>query len=352
MPFKAKRPSLDRRRSRIRRRCDGAPLRKTASTRHRYWQIGLGLLLLVGQSGGGQAFEALSGCFVADAVCPATPSVRSEANPGAIATEPGRAYPLLGGNRKDRASHVQIRVSGAEPPDRWVAVGCGHRVGACERAGGPPAADYVLAANWQPAFCELRRRPPECRAQTEEGFAASHLTLHGLWPEPQSKVYCGVDRSLRSSDETGRWSELPPVALSGATRTQHEVVMPGVRSQLERHEWLKHGTCAGAGPELYFTAALELLGQLNASPAQALIAGRVGRYLSASELRAAFEQGFGAGAGARVELVCEAGLITELRLHLRGVLGGGLRLADLLAAAPAAPGACTGGRIDPAGSAR
>ena len=45
----------------------------------------------------------------------------------------------------------------------------------------------------------------------------------------------------------------------------------------------------------------------------------------------------------------EDGLITELRLHLRGTIGPGARLTDLLAAAPATRGGCTAGRVDPAG---
>jgi hypothetical protein len=124
------------------------------------WQMSLGLLLLAGRCGELDAFEALSGCFVADAVCPATTSIRQQGDPGELTTEPGRSYPLLGSNRKDRATHFQIRVPGAEPGDRWVPVGCGHRVEACEGGAGPPVADFVLRAG-APRVAEarhLRRR--------------------------------------------------------------------------------------------------------------------------------------------------------------------------------------------------
>jgi ribonuclease T2 len=317
------------------------------------WRIVLWLLLLVGPSDEVRAFEPLSGCFLADAVCPATPSLRHESGPGDATTEPGRAYPLLGANRNHRPTQFQIRVAEADPHDRWVAIGCGHRVEACDVAGGsPPAADYVLAASWQPAFCEAHRPAPECRSQTAGRFDASHLALHGLWPEPRDNAYCGVSRALRAADEAGRWRDLPPVELSGKTRAELEVAMPGTRSGLERHEWLKHGTCSGARPEAYFTTALALLDQLNASPVRELIAARIGQDLSASELRAALGRAFGPSAGARVELACEDGLVTELRLHLRGTIGPGARLADLLAAGPAARGGCTAGRVDPAGFSR
>ncbi len=312
-------------------------------------QIAIALWLLAApvaapQAFAPRAFASMSGCLVADAVCPARPSIRRQSNPGAIATEPGRAYPLLGANQAQAPSHLQIRIPEATPRDRWVALGCGHRVETCEQ---PPAAAYVLAASWQPAFCETHRSKLECRSQTAERFDASHLALHGLWPEPQSNAYCGVSPELRSADQAGHWSDLPPVDLSDETRARLEVAMPGTRSDLERHEWLKHGTCAGAAPEAYFAAALALLEELDTGPVQGLLAAHIGEELPAAALRAALDQAFGAGAGDRVELVCSDGLITELRLHLHGSITASL--ADLLTAAPAAPAGCSGGRIDPAG---
>ena len=78
-------------------------------------------------------FEPLDGCFVADRACPVVSSIRSGANPGGFGTAPGQSYRLLGANRQE-ASHFQIRIPDAEPRDRWVEVGCGHRVATCEAA--------------------------------------------------------------------------------------------------------------------------------------------------------------------------------------------------------------------------
>jgi ribonuclease T2 len=314
-------------------------------------RIAIALWLLVAPVAEPQAFAPMSGCFAADAVCPARPSIRRQSNPGDVATEPGRAYPLLGANEAQQPSHVQIRIPEAAPRDRWVALGCGHRVEMCEEPPGPPpaAADYVLAASWQPAFCERHRSKPECRSETAGRFDATHLALHGLWPEPQSNAWCGVGPELRAADQAGHWSDLPPVDLGAGTRARLEIVMPGTQSDLERHEWLKHGTCAGAAPDAYFAAALALMDELNSGPVQDLLAAHIGDQLRAAELGAAFDQAFGAGAGQRVELACSDGLISELRLHLRGPITPPTRLADLLAAArPVTPG-CTGGRIDAAG---
>ena len=208
----------------------------------------------------------------------------------------------------------------------------------------------MLAASWEPAFCESHRSKPECRSETAERFDATHLVLHGLWPEPESRAWCGVSPGLRTSDRKGRWSDLPPVEMSAGTRARLEVVMPGTRSDLERHEWLRHGTCAHVRPEAYFAAALALMDELDAGPVQTLIAAHVGEELDAADLRAAFDQAFGAGAGQRLELVCSDGLITELRLHLHGTLSPTPHLADLLAAASPAPAGCRAGRIDRAGA--
>ena len=316
------------------------------------WRFALALLFLAAPAAEAPAFEPMSGCFVADAVCPAPPSIRGESNPGNVATEIGRSYPLLGANQAQAPSHLQIRIPQAEPPDRWVEAGCGHRVETCKGSAAQKsaAADYVLAASWQPAFCETHRRTPECRSETAARFDASHLALHGLWPQPESKAWCGVSPGLRTADKNGHWRDLPPVQLSAETRARLERVMPGTQSDLERHEWLRHGTCAHVRPEAYFVAALALMDELDAGPVQTLLAAHVGEELAAADLRAAFDQAFGAGAGQRLELVCSDGLITELRLHLHGALSPTPRLADLLAAARPAPAGCRGGRIDHAGA--
>ena len=60
---------------------------------------------------------------------------------------------------------------------------------------------HVLAASWQPAFCETRPAKPECLSQTEDRVDATGFSLHGLWPQPVDNVYCGVPPELRAVDE-------------------------------------------------------------------------------------------------------------------------------------------------------
>ena len=125
--------------------------------------------------------------------------------------------------------------------------------------------------------------------------------------------------------------------------------MPGTHSQLERHQWIKHGTCYGAPPEAYFERSLQLMAELNGSAVRALFAERIGKELHLEEVRAAFDHAFGEGASERIEMICTDGLIAGLRLHLRGEITEAAGLAPLLAAAPPAPESCPAGEVDAAG---
>lgn len=213
---------------------------------------------------------------------------------------------------------------------------------------------FVLAVNWQPAFCETRPEKPECDSQTEDRFDASHFALHGLWPQPRENVYCGVPPDLRTIDETGRWQALPAPAVSPALRSSLDQVMPGTRSSLDRHEWIKHGTCYGTDAETYFADSLRLMEELNRSPVRELFAGNVGKALSAREIRAAFDETFGAGAGSRVHVGCRrAGarrLIVDLTINLAGPINPERDLAMLLRDAPLHFEGCPAGIVDRVGT--
>lgn len=209
---------------------------------------------------------------------------------------------------------------------------------------------FILAASWQPAFCETARDKPECQSQGQKRFDATHFALHGLWLEDS---YCGVSQTRRRNDEAGRWSQLPPVELDAPARAALDQAMPGTRSQLERHEWTKHGTCYGENAERYFGTSILLLASLNASEVQTLFAANVGRELSAERIRAAFDSAFGPGAGDRVKIACvedgDRRIISEITLGLYGTPGDTPNLGQLLLTArPTSPG-CEGGIVDAVG---
>ena len=225
----------------------------------------------------GQAVHAtdpLDGCFVADKPCPALHSIKKQSNPGKVMLEPGVAYTVTGQN-KPSPTYYQIEIDGVQTPQRWVAISCGKLVKDCDGKGSPTGAgagvganpnpnaankNYLLAVSWQAGFCQSHKDKAECKTQTENSFDASHLTLHGLWPQPQNNAYCGVSSTNKAIDRNKRWHLLPEVLVDSGTRAALAVSMPGVVSYLDRHEYIKHGTCYNATPDEYFDDALLLLG--------------------------------------------------------------------------------------------
>ncbi|WP_286719303.1 ribonuclease [Devosia sp. 63-57] len=309
-----------------------------------------------------QAETPLDGYFTATKACPAYQSISRQTNPGNITLRPGTAYSLLAGN-KDRPTHLWIVVPGAEPDRRWVEVDCGTRATDAEgRVDTPPPApaprtyrgtQYIFAVNWQPAFCETVPRAGECRNQKPNSFEATNFTLHGLWPQPRDNQYCGVSRADQYASEDGRWRDLPRVDLPIALTRDLEIVMPGVQSQLDRHQWTKHGSCYGASQRDYFSDALDMMLALNASPVAELFAANIGKRITLSQVRDAFDAAFGPGAGERVSMTCAADgnrtLITELRIGLTGDITGPDDFASLIAAASPVDGGCRSGQVDAVG---
>jgi len=223
----------------------------------------------------------------------------------------------------------------------------------------PASADqpeHVLAISWQPGFCETQPRIPECIDQDRSGREHDHFSLHGLWPQPFGTFYCGVPPDTIALDSSpARWRQLPAVDLPADLRLALNQAMPGTRSALDRHEWIKHGTCYGRGPELYFRDSLRLLAQVNASPLRSLFVENIDRQLTLRAVRAAVTAHFGPGSGDRVDLVCRrerAGprtVIVELRLHLGGPILPDTPLAELLRRGPPASATCRRGFVDPVG---
>ena len=311
--------------------------------------------------------EPFSGTLIAERDCPAGISTKHQGNPGKVRLVPGDTYVVVGRNRAE-PTHYLLRIESAQPKERWVEVACGRIApaaaavpqapGAPQSRGGPAQpgamdAQFVLAASWLPAFCEAHRGRPECLDQTPERADAHQFSLHGLWPQPIGRAYCGVSRQDRERSESGDWKGLPVPRLTPATRAALEQHMPGTVSDLERHEWAKHGTCSGTDADTYFREALVLLDQLNASAVRQVFESNIGKRLRVEEVRAAFDGAFGPGTGERVRLECDLdGRITELRIGLKGPLTDHSALPDLIRAAPTRTVGCRGGWVDRAGSGR
>ena len=309
----------------------------------------------------------MTGTFTATQACPAYQSFRKSTDPGDVKVEKNKTYALIAKNKSD-ATHYRIVVEGAEPKERWVSSSCG-RVESTDRSASeasqpsapnptPPVvgatsgarATHVLAMGWEPAFCEDHRDKRECRELSSSDFAATHVSLHGLWPQPRGMQYCNVAPNLREIDRDHDWNALPEPDVSANTLSRLAAVMPGVQSKLERHEWIVHGTCFGGNAEGYFARAAGLAEAIDGSKISQLFADNVGRSLSAEAIRTAFDDAFGAGAGARVTVSChgrgESRNITELVISLAGDVAGSAPLGELIRAAqPVAPG-CPSGIVE------
>lgn len=214
------------------------------------------------------------------------------------------------------------------------------------------AQDFTLAVTWQPAFCQRMPRLPECQSQTADRIDARQFSLHGLWPAPRGNVYCDVARPAVELSRRGEWLRFAPLDLPEDLRARLAAAMPGVQSGLDRHEWIKHGTCHTV-PEVvtYYEHALALLDALNASRLDEMFYQSAGSILHADTIRAAADLAFGDGAGERIQIVCRTfgphELIVELRLSLRG--DPSAPLATLLNAAPPRKTGCRKGLVDAVG---
>ena len=305
------------------------------------------------------------GMFHASKACPALQSIRKNTNPGEVMTQAGGSYRIIAKNQK-KPTYFRLEMPGAAPLERWVPAACGSVEQASAAAPAPapkdktsaaPAAQrsasYVLAITWQPAFCEGSSRKRECRSQTGSRFDATHFTLHGLWPQPGTNIYCGVSSADRQAATGGRWADLPRLALSLATQREVDKAMPGSQSFLDRYEWTKHGTCMGGDAEAYYQSAFRVLSAINGSPVQQLFAGNIGREVTARDIRDSFDQAFGPGAGERVRVACrdDGGrrLISEITIGLRGDVGGGGPVPGLILASSPTDAGCPSGVVDPVG---
>lgn len=301
------------------------------------------------------ASEKLQGCFEATQACEAYRSFRKKTNPENARLEVGKQYPLLAQNKPNAATHVQLKIDGLQSDSRWVSLSCGRLLPSCSgQVATPPVAqskgdDYLLAVSWQPAFCETHPSKTECKTLTPSRFDAKNLALHGLWPQPRNNAYCGVSVKDKSVDRRKRWDLLPPLKLSQSVRQELSKVMPGYASNLQRHEWIKHGTCYGTTENQYYVDSLWMMRELNNSAVRDLFSSRIGQTVTITEVRNSFDKAFGAGTGQKVNMRCDRkGRVGEIWVNLRGKVSSGISFKQMLMNAPQAKSDCKSGVVDPA----
>ena len=188
---------------------------------------------------------------------------------------------------------------------------------------------YVLALSWQPGFCagDAGSTRAECRTPHDD----NRLVLHGLWPnadrngdgrQDEKDDYClPHDRARMIATDRSDWRKLPPVELDQDLRQRLVHAMPGAQSHLDRHQWLKHGTCSGMSAARYFQAAIDLTEDARETDFAAFIAAGSGRDAARRDLLRAFAGEFGQGSERALQLVCRRdggkAHLAEIRLRLR-----------------------------------
>ncbi|WP_223634996.1 hypothetical protein [Corallococcus sp. EGB] len=167
------------------------------------------------------------------------------------------------------------------------------QAGACAT---PRFDTYVLALTWAPTFCRSHPDKEECE-HLEGTFGATHLTLHGLWPQFNDEqarqlhctypAYCGGLCECQDSDA-------PPGCFPDPAAIPHAMGTygPGFVTDnffLANHEWPKHGSCTGMDARNYFQSTLDALLSLPGERGTpAAIGGNVGGSVALEELRASF----------------------------------------------------------------
>ena len=293
----------------------------------------------------------IDGYFISEKSCTAVHSIKKGTHPFTLTK--GMAYKVMAKN-KPEASHYLITIEGLEEnPNKWVSVDCGLLLTDCKTSQVEKPAkekNYLLAISWQPAFCQSHQSKLECETQTEDRYDATHLSLHGLWPQPRNNAYCNVSDKDKSIDRRNAWHLLDPLGLTEETFTDLLISMPGVASYLQRHEWIKHGTCYSDSPEVYYKDSMMLVNKINDTNISTLFANNIEKTITTEQIRNAFDEAFGEGSGEKVNVKCNRGLIVELWVNLKGDINKDDNLSRLLQNAPAVNNvSCESGMVDAVG---
>ena len=200
----------------------------------------------------------------------------------------------------------------------------------------------ILSVSWQPGYCVARPKSGGCKDFQAPAPAERQFTLHSRFLARKS--YCGIEAGLKQQARKGKWTDLPEITLASGTKERLLAAMPAVRLGLDRQQWLRSGSCIAPSAEAYYSRSLDLLDQLNGSAVRALFAAKAGSAVTLAEVRAAFDQAFGAGAGERVRLACrKAGDKTVVTGMTVGMGSGEGTLQTLIATAPPTKSRCTEG---------
>jgi ribonuclease T2 len=154
---------------------------------------------------------------------------------------------------------------------------------------------YLLAMTWAPNFCCTEPAKEQC-SQLAASYAATHLTLHGLWPnftDEQARErgrawpqYCDAYAHCEKAEDA---TCAPGVAVPAALAKY----APGYvtdNGTLATHEWSKHGSCTLPllEPADYFMAEWGAIVSLPNDATPDTLRAAIGKDLARDDLQRAF----------------------------------------------------------------
>lgn len=89
---------------------------------------------------------------------------------------------------------------------------------------------------------------------------------------------------------------------------------------LERHEWYKHGSCQVLSSNDYFSLALRLTQEVQATSFGSYLHDHVGQRVPLAQLREAIVQSFGEQAVYKVYLGCKNGYLVDIFIQLPALI--------------------------------
>jgi len=270
---------------------------------------------------------ALGKEVIATKECQAYNDLKHNKNYGDIKLKIGKSYKVI----DSKKNNYYITILDANPKNRWVDISCFNQENATnsEQKSGildkvksffsknknSDNLDSVLVLSWHNSFCENHSNKKECKR--DGGEAKNRLVLHGLWPQPRKNVYCGVDKELIKLDKAKRWNALPEPKLSKETLELMAIYMPGFKSNLHRHEWIKHGTCYSKDANKYFLDALLLTKKLDSTIGEYLRAN-IGSKVKTINLKKVAARLIDSDIKNKIAVKCKRVILNEIWLSIKG----------------------------------
>jgi len=296
--------------------------------------------------------------------CEAYNNLKHTKNSGHTVIHSGTNYQIL----REQSGNYFIKVPNAKPQTRWVSKECFRNNSKIEASSTTIESkpkekksilsklftkkdnnsnlESVLVLSWHNSFCETHSNKKECRQNG--GSGANHLVLHGLWPQPRSNSYCGVSKDIIKLDKAKRWNALPKLNLTKEVKELMAIYMPGSQSNLQRHEYYKHGSCYSKDANKYYLDALTLTKKADETLGEYLRAN-LGKKVKAINIKLLANKLLANGAKDKVAIKCKRAVLSEVWISLKGK---GNDFAKLLENAKSIRSNCSEAIVDKAGKFR